>query len=82
MKSLTAAKTYFPMLTEHPQHGILTSALGQKQTYDQIGIFSNNPRLPKQDDNKTAGSSPGGYNYGVFNIANLFANALHGERYR
>jgi len=79
LSSKKAAKTNFPMLTEHPQRGILKSALRQKQTYDQIGIFSNDPRLPKPTDNKTAGSSPGGYNYGVFNIANLFANALHGK---
>lgn len=79
LKSKKAAEANFPMLTAHPQHGILRSALRQEQTYDQIGIFSNDPRLPKPDDNKIAGASPGSYNYGVFNIANLLANALHGK---
>lgn len=79
LKSKKAADANFPMLTPHSDHGILTTALRQKQTYDQIGFFSNDPRLPKPTDNNTAGSSANGYDYGVFNIANLIANALHGS---
>jgi len=33
--------------------------------------------LPTPEDNDTAGSAPGGYDYGMFNIANLIAKALH-----
>jgi len=79
LKSKKAAKANFPLLSEHPKHGILKTALRQKKTYDQIGIFSNDPRLPSPIDNQTAGSVVGGYNYSVFNIANLIANALHNQ---
>lgn len=79
LRSKKAAQANFPMLSAHPKEGILRSALRQTQTYDQIGLFSNDPRLPKPEDNNAAGVSPGSYNYGVFNIANLLANALHGK---
>jgi hypothetical protein len=79
LKSKKAAVANFPILTAHPVHGILKTALRQENTYDQIGIFSNDPRLPTPKDNETAGNTVGGYDYGVFNIANLIANALHGK---
>ena len=79
LKSRKAADANFPLLSAHPALGIIKTALRQKQTYDQIGIFSNDPRLPTPDDNDTAGSVVGGYDYGVFNIANLIATALHGK---
>ena len=85
LKSKEAATANFPLLTEHPEHGILRTALRQGETYDQIGIFSHDPRLPKPRDNKNAGKDAGGcedpdaYDYGVFNIANLISNALHGK---
>lgn len=78
LKSKKAGKANFPMLSPHPEHGILKTALRQKNTYDQIGIFSNDKRLPTAEDNLKAGTKIGGYDYGVFNIANLFSNALHG----
>ena len=67
------------MLSEHPQHGYLKTALRQKATYDQIGLFTNDSRLPKSQDNQTAASTADGFNYGVFNIANLIGQALHGK---
>ena len=79
LKSKKAAAANFPLLSEHPKHGILKTALRQKATYDQIGIFSNDPRLPKVSDNANAGATENGYDYGVFNMANLIANALHGK---
>lgn len=79
LKSKKAAKVNFPLLSSHPDHGILRTALRQEQTYDQIGIFSNDPRLPKSADNEQAGATVGGYDYGVFNLANMIANALHGN---
>lgn len=79
LKSKKAADANFPLLSSHPKLGIIKTALRQKQTYDQIGIFSNDPRLPKPEDNETAGAEAGGYDYGVFNIANLIAQALHGK---
>ncbi len=79
LKSKKAANANFPLLTPHPIHGSLVTALRQKKTYDQIGFFSNDLRLPTPDDNKIAGSISGNYDYGVFNIANLIAHALHGK---
>lgn len=79
LKSKKAAVANFPLLSEHPKEGILKTALRQKATYDQIGIFSNDPRLPKPSDNAQAGSTANGYDYGVFNMANLIAQALHGK---
>jgi len=79
LKSKKAASANFPMLSEHPQHGYLKTALRQKATYDQIGLFTNDSRLPKSQDNQTAASTADGFNYGVFNIANLIGQALHGK---
>ncbi len=79
LKSKKAATANFPMLTPHPINGVLRTALRQKQTYDQIGLFANDSRLPVPDNNANAGDSADGYNYGVFNLANLIAQALHGK---
>ena len=79
---LNEVRANFPLLTEHPEHGILRTALRQKETYDQIGFFSNDPQLPTPEDNKNAGQKPGGYDYGVFNIADLIAEALYGKGIR
>ena len=79
LKSKKAAVANFPLLSAHPKNGILKTALRQKATYDQIGIFSNDSRLPKPADNAHAGSTSDGYDYGVFNMANLIAQALHGK---
>jgi len=79
LKSKKAADANFPLLSEHPKQGYLKTSLRQKATYDQIGIFSTDDRLPKPDDNKTAGTTAGGYDYGVFDIGNLISHALHGK---
>jgi endonuclease/exonuclease/phosphatase family metal-dependent hydrolase len=79
LKSKKVASANFPMLSKHPQHGYLKTALRQKATYDQIGLFSNDPRLPKAQNNSDAGLTANGFNYGVFNIANLIGQALHGK---
>lgn len=79
LRSKKAAKANFPLLTAHPTQGILRTALRQQQTYDQIGLFTSDQRLPLSDDNKTAGSTAGRFNYGVFNIAELIAQALHAD---
>ena len=77
LKSKKAATANFPMLTLHPNHGVIRTALRQKKTYDQIGLFSHDERLPVPNDNATAGTKADGYDYGVFNLADLIANALH-----
>lgn len=77
LKSKRSANANFPLLSPHPDKGFLVTALRQKQTYDQIGIFSNDERLPTADANDSAGQVSGEYDYGVFNLANLIANALY-----
>jgi endonuclease/exonuclease/phosphatase family metal-dependent hydrolase len=79
LKSKKAADANFPLLSEHPKQGYLKTSLRQKATYDQIGIFSTDNRLPKPHNNKTAGTTAGGFDYGVFDIGNLISNALHGK---
>ena len=79
LKSKKAADANFPLLSEHPKHGYLKTSLRQKATYDQIGIFSTDKRLPKPDDNKTAGNTAGGFDYGVFDLGNLISHAFHSK---
>lgn len=81
LKSKKAAIANFPMLSPHPIQGILRTALRQEQTYDQIGLFNRDKRLPTPDDNSKAGDreKPDSYDYGVFNVADLIANALNGK---
>ncbi len=77
LRSKKAATANFPLLNHHPKKGLLRTALRQKQTYDQIGFFSRDSRLPKPENNIKAGSMADGFDYGVFNIADLISNALH-----
>lgn len=79
LRSKKAAKANFPLLTPHPTRGILRTALRQQQTYDQIGLFTWDQRLPVSDENRTAGTVAGRFDYGVFNIAELIAKALHAD---
>ncbi len=82
LKSKKAAKANFPLLTPHPKWKTLRTNARLHQTYDQIALFSHDPRLPTYKKNKTAGQEgPDGYNYGVFNFTDLFATALHGKKY-
>ena len=82
LKSLDAATANFPLVSEHPRHGFIRTSARQEQTYDQIGIFAHDDRLPSPEDNDAAGC--GGiddYDYGVFNFTDLFAEALYEEKY-
>ena len=74
-----SAKVNFPLLTPHPSHGELRTTLRNTETYDQIAIFAHDAALPSPDDNDRAGKSgANSYDYGVFNMGNLFAQALFG----
>lgn len=77
LKSMKAAKANFPLLSTHPTKGILRTNLRQEQTYDQIGLFVRDTRLPLPEANATAGASNNSYDYGVFNLADLLAQALY-----
>ena len=46
-----------------------------------MALFTFDDELPTPDSNQRAGSTPDGYDYGVFNFAELFARALHGKAF-
>ena len=49
------------------------------ETFDQIGIIAGDRRLPSFSDNKDAGKTKDGYDYQVFNFADLFSEAINGK---
>ena len=67
----------FPFLDPHPtrQEPFRTNAR-LSQTFDHIGIFSRDPRLPTFVDNATMGHNPRGPDYGVFEFVKLFSDAI------
>lgn len=80
LKSKRAAKVNFPLLTPHPKHGELKTNLRLDETYDQIALFNHDQRLPAAEENEQAGQNGvNGYDYGVFSITDLIAQALHGK---
>jgi len=68
----------FPFIDIHPNcTEIFRTNARESQTYDQIGLFSRDKRLPTFKDNETKmGKKPTGPDYGVFNFIELFATAL------
>ena len=51
------------------------------ETFDQIGIFSRDARLPTHEQNATAGrpDADHAWDYGVFNFVDLFSVAIEGK---
>ena len=68
----------FPFFDIHPNHQeIYRTNARESETYDQIGLFSRDKRLPTYEVNKTEmGKKLTGPDYGVFNFVELFAAAL------
>jgi len=68
----------FPFLDIHPNRTeIFRTNARESETYDQIGLFSRDKRLPTFERNETEmGKKPMGPDYGVFNFVELFATAL------
>ncbi len=68
----------FPFLdVHHGQSDVFRTNVRLSETYDQIGLFSRDDRLPYYADNKTEmGKNPMGPDYGVFNFVKLFSEAL------
>ena len=52
------------------------------ETFDQIGLFNRDPRLPSHTGNAAMGAHPLGPDYGVFEFGDLFSEALLGRPYR
>ena len=71
---------YFPFLDAHPTRTKpFTTNARMNQTFDQIGLFSHDDRLPTFKDNPTMGADPRGPDYGVFDFVSLFSDALLGK---
>jgi hypothetical protein len=81
---------YFPFIDAHPaihapalsgasvNDGVIRTNARADQTYDHIAFFGHDKRLPNHEHTASAGRNPDGFNYGVFNFVDLFAEALHG----
>lgn len=79
---LDGANVNFPFLDVHPGHqGVFRTNARLTQTFDQIGLFSRDSRLPTHTDNATMGSKAQGPDYGVFEFGNLFSEAILGRPY-
>jgi endonuclease/exonuclease/phosphatase family metal-dependent hydrolase len=78
-------RVYFPFIDPDPHTGrFLRSNARNDETFDQIGFFlaEDEKRLPNDRWQTRAGhSGPDGYDYGVFNFADLFSRALLGKPY-
>lgn len=67
----------FPFLDIHPKEkSVFRSNARESQTYDQIGLFIRDKRLPDYKENANMGKNPTGPDYGVFNFVKLFSDAL------
>ncbi len=77
----------FPFLSAHPRPKQLMATSGAplrtnariSETFDQVGVFSRDPRLKTQLAMSKMGESPRGPDFGVIDFPNLFAEALHGD---
>jgi endonuclease/exonuclease/phosphatase family metal-dependent hydrolase len=74
----------FPFLDVHDgQDEPFRTNARLSETFDQIGFFSRDERLPTHDQNASAGrpDAEHGWDYGVFNFVDLFSVALLGRPY-
>ena len=74
-------------LQEHPTGKVFRSNIVLSQTYDQIGVFSQDERLRQRLQTTPDGHSPneqwgqsGAPDYGVFDFVDLFSRALNDGR--
>lgn len=82
LKSARDPKVYFPFVDPHPRDGdgeVFRTNARKDQTYDQIAIISHDKRLPAPGGRHRAGASADGFNYGMFDFVELFAEAVHGQ---
>lgn len=79
---LEGANVNFPFLDVHPnREDVFRTNARLTETFDQIGLFNRDPRLPTYMDNASMGADPKGPDYGVFEFGNLFSEALMRRSY-
>ncbi|MFA5943277.1 MAG: endonuclease/exonuclease/phosphatase [Candidatus Thermoplasmatota archaeon] len=72
----------FPFLDPHKgQKTCFRTNARLTETFDQIGLFFQDKRWPKHDQNSNMPMTQDGPDYGVFDFVNLFAVAIEGEPY-
>ncbi len=72
----------FPFLDKHPNHKqVFRTNARMSETFDQIGLFTRDRRLPTYKDNPLMGTNSMGPDYGVFNFVELFSKALYGKSF-
>ncbi|MEO1657860.1 MAG: endonuclease/exonuclease/phosphatase family protein [Pseudomonadota bacterium] len=77
-------RVYFPFIDAHPKDGdgeVFRTNARKTQTYDQIAVLSHDKRLPAPGGRHLAGQDADGFNYGMFDFVELFARAVHGQRF-
>ena len=68
----------FPFLDIHKDHDeVFRTNARLNQTYDHIGLFAHDPRLPSYDQNEHMPQTPEGPDYGVFDFMTLFSEAVY-----
>ncbi len=78
--SQSGANVYFPFLDAHPVHNTLFRTNARlKETFDHIGFFNQDTRLPQYRHRDSMGSQERGPNYGMFNFVELFNDALNAK---
>ncbi len=81
VKSRSPARVNFPLLSEHPKHGMIRTNARSTETYDQMALFARDARLPGYEQNAQAGSAYNGWDYGVFNFVEMLSRAVYGESF-
>ena len=81
----SAARGNFPFLNVHPDQVSLFNTNARKdETFDHVVFFidKNETGLPLDSQNQQAGKGGlNGYDYGVFDFSELFAQAIHGKSF-
>ena len=79
-------RIYFPFLDKHPvQKKVLRTNARSSQTFDQFGFFNGvkETRLPNDVwRGSIARKNSDGFDFGVFDFAELFSQSLKGKAYR
>lgn len=70
----------FPFLDVHPtQSDVFRTNARLSETFDHIGLFSHDLRLPQCHNNDRMGQKEPGPDYGMFNFVQLFSDALNDQ---
>lgn len=81
----SAARVNFPFLNVHPdQYSLFNTNARNSESFDHVALFidKNETGLPQDTQNMEAGQTgPNGYNYGVFDYTDLFAQAIYGKSF-